>query len=87
MMLEGGHKRFSLFSTDESNPGYLVRWVLVGFVATFCACTVLGIVGSLLAAAIFGEEFTWGSFRFDVVAAISSMVSGLVACVWVVDNY
>lgn len=87
MMLEGGPKRFSLFSTDESNLGYLVRCVLVGFVATFCACTVLGIVSLLFDAAIFGEEFDWMSFRFDVVAAISSMVSGLVACWWVVDNY
>lgn len=87
MMLEGGPKRFSLFSTDESNPGYLVRWVLLGFVATFCVCTVFGIVFSLLVSALFGEEFEWASFRFDVVAAISIMVSGLVACVWVVDNY
>lgn len=87
MMLKGGPERFSLFSTDEGNPGYLVRCVLVGFVATFCVCAVFGIVVSLLVAATFGEEFDWASFRFDVVAAISSMVSGLVACWWVVDNY
>lgn len=87
MVLGDGPKRFSLFSTDESNPGYLVRCVLVGFVATFCVCTVFGIAVLLLVGATLGEEFDWVSFRFDVVAAISSMVSGLVACWWVVDNY
>lgn len=87
MLLEGGQKRFSLLSKDDGSAGHLVRCVLVGFVGTFCVCTVIGIVSLLFDSAIFGDAFDWASFRFDVVAAIASMVSGLVACWWVVDNY
>ena len=63
----------------------LLKYVAIGFGATFVACAALGIFCPLTTCFMDGKAFVWEMFRIDIVAVFSVLGAGVGVLAWLYD--